>query len=314
MFDTPILLIAFNRPQTTRRVFEQIRKVRPKQLFLAIDGKRHDNDIPYIRQVMALSQQIDWDCELKTLIQPLNLGCGRAPAAAISWFFEQNLYGIILEDDCLPNESFFFFCQELLQKYQHDTRIMQISGTNYLTEWQANTYDYFFSMFGGCWGWATWQRAWQHFDYQLLQWNNPEIKRYIQHFWNDKSYLKYHQQIYDKTLHNQHIDWWDYQWSFARILQNGLAISPTKNLVSNIGTDDHATHTQGEISPFTHLPTFELHFPLKTSPFIGADTQYDVQIYQQIAPPRLTFLQRLKRKYKHLTQSKNAKKPSIFGD
>lgn len=307
MLNTPILLIAFNRPKTTRQVFEQIRKVKPKQFFLAIDGKRNESDALQIQQILDLTKEIDWDCEVKVLQQAQNLGCGLAPAQAISWFLAQNPYGIILEDDCLPNQSFFFFCEELLQKYEHDTRIMQISGTNYITEWQADKYDYFCSMFGGCWGWATWQRAWQYFDYQLIKWNNPDIKRQIQHFWHYEPYINYHQKIYDKTIQSQGVDWWDYQWSFARILQNGLAISPSKNLVSNIGTDTQATHTQGDISPFTHLPTFELDFPLKPGEFMGADEEYDLQIYQKIAPPELTIRQRIQRKYSYLTKKQTTR-------
>ncbi len=302
MLQTPVLLIAFNRPDMALRVFEQIRKVQPAQFCLAIDGQRNQEDLPKIQEVLQITKRIDWECEVKILQQPENMGCGRAPAQAISWFLEQNPSGIILEDDCVPNESFFYFCEELLKKHENDTRIMQISGTNYVTNWGLENQDYFYSMFGGCWGWATWQRAWQYFDYQISKWKSPQVQRYIQHFWDYAPYLDYHQKIYDQTLRGEQIDWWDYQWSFARILQHGLAISPTKNLISNIGTDNLATHTQGEVSPFTHLPTFELQFPLRGGEFIGADHEYDLQIYQKIAPPKLSISQRIVRKYHHLKQ------------
>ncbi|HEY3387536.1 MAG TPA: hypothetical protein VGK46_13560, partial [Saprospiraceae bacterium] len=158
---TAVLLVIFNRPQTTRLVFEAIRKAKPPRLYVAADGPRIgvDSDIFNCREAREIIKGVDWDCELKTYFREEDLGCGLGPSTAFSWFFEHEEEGIILEDDCLPSQNFFWFCEELLERYRHDNRIMHVGGNNFLNGWQKdNDYSYYFSRSGHIWGWATWRR------------------------------------------------------------------------------------------------------------------------------------------------------------
>lgn len=175
---TPVLLIIFNRAHTTQQVFDRIRQVKPKKLYVAADGPRPHvgTDAERCAETRRIVEQVDWDCEVKTLFQEQNLGCGVAPSRSISWLFEHEEYGIILEDDCIPSRSFFWFCQELLEKYKYDTRVMHISGNNYLDGWRRDSdYSYYFSDKVNSWGWATWRRAWQLYDFHLGSY--PELKQ-----------------------------------------------------------------------------------------------------------------------------------------
>ena len=164
---TAVLFLVFNRLDTTRRVFEAIRKAQPPRLYIAADGARvgKHGEAEKVQAVRDYTMKnIDWKCEVKTLFRDQNLGCKYAVSGGISWFFEQEEQGIILEDDCLPSQSFFWFCEELLERYADDEQIFIITGYNKQQRWHPEIYDYFFSNFGGIWGWASWRRAWAHFD------------------------------------------------------------------------------------------------------------------------------------------------------
>ena len=244
--DTPVLLIIFNRPEQTRRVFESIRAVRPIRLYVAADGPRNDHpsDLESCSEARGIVDLVDWECEVKTLFQKSNLNCGKGPAAAISWLFENEEYGIILEDDCVASQSFFYYCQELLLRYRYDDRVMEISGTNPLGRYRLNGYTYYFAKYGSSWGWASWRRAWQHFDYNLSLYSKMREEGFLDNmfdWWINKQYFY---NIYNNTIKDlESIDWWDYQWEFARFINSGLTIVPRTNLVQNIGFGDHATHT-----------------------------------------------------------------------
>jgi hypothetical protein len=288
-FATPVLLILFNRPQSTQRVFDAIRRARPPRLYVAGDGPRPSRpaDAALCVETRALvTAGVDWPCQVHTLFRDDNLGCGRGPASAIHWFFENEFEGIILEDDCVPAPSFFRFCQELLVRYRHDTRVMHIGGNNLSHEAQqpvtATTESYHFSGQVNSWGWATWRRAWQHFDfhYELL----PELRR--------RGLLK---GIYPSVLERQywlrkfeavrtgpqpaHI--WDYQWHFAVAAHSGLTIVPTVNLVSNIGFGDDATHTFDAGDRHSCLTTRELLFPLRHPPTVLRDWPRDQRYFRE---------------------------------
>lgn len=175
--NVPVLLLIFNRPDTTQRVFHEIRGASPLQLFISADGPRENKpgEFEKCQITRDIVRQVDWDCEVYTNFRDKNLGCKIAVSSAIDWFFENVEEGIILEDDCLPSFSFFRFCEELLEKYRDDERIMQIGGTNLLSEWQRSDDSYYFSKYGAIWGWATWRRAWQYYDVNMKLW--PEVKK-----------------------------------------------------------------------------------------------------------------------------------------
>ena len=282
-----VAMIVFNRPDTTRRVFEKVRQVKPTKLFIIADGPRENNkdDLVKCAEVREIFNNIDWDCKLFTNYSERNLGCGKRPATGISWVFENVDEAIFLEDDCVPDISFFRFCDEMLERYRYDSRIMLISGTNQLIEWHRGEYSYHFSNFGGIWGWASWARAWKYFDIEISLWENPIIKEVLK-FKLDKIQYYSRSQIYDELLYNsKNTTAWDYQWGFARLIQSGLAIVPSKNLITNIGHSSDATHTHNKNSPVANLPTKSLEFPLNHPPYVIADKEYDTLMYQKITAP-----------------------------
>lgn len=240
MFDTPILMITYNRPEHARAVFNAIKRVKPKRFFIAADGPKNEYDNLKIEQSLAIINDIDWECELKTLIRKENLGCGKGPASAISWFFENVEEGIILEDDCLPNESFFDFCQKLLTTYRFSENVMMISGTSYQAE-QMNENSYYFSKYVHVWGWATWRRAWKNYDYRLDGDDDQSRKAIISKTFSnprERAMWRFNMDIIINGL-----DAWDYQWMYCIWKNDGLSIIPWKNMVSNIGFGQDATHT-----------------------------------------------------------------------
>jgi hypothetical protein len=292
MLDTPVLFIVFNRPETTRQVFEAIRQARPRQLFVAADGPRADRDgeVERCAEVRRIATAVDWDCELRTMFRTENLGCGLGPKTGIDWFFENVDQGIILEDDCLPSPDFFQFSECLLEKYASDTRVMQIAGTNILGEWEAGGADYFFSDYAGIWGWATWRRAWKLYDYTLAKWEHSTIRALIQTKFFSPEQIAYQSKMYDKTrAFPEEVTWWDYQWHFARLINAGLGIIPARNLISNIGFGPNATHTFDSFSPQSNLNVYRLHFPLKINDCLIADRSYDQQLFPVVKTPRRIF-------------------------
>jgi hypothetical protein len=300
MLNTPVLLIIFNRPKTTKQVFEAIRKVKPKQLFIAADGPRHEKigEVERCQSARKIATDVDWECEVKTFFRNENVGCGRGPAEAITWFFENVEQGIILEDDCLPSSSFFRFCEELLERYKFDQRIHSIAGTNLLESWKRGDESYFFSMYSGIWGWATWKRSWMCFDYFVSKWQYKEVvDLYKQKISNPVERLHYITAL-DKTFKRDNVSWWDYQWIFSRIINSSIGIIPSVNLISNIGFGDDATHTFNTNSDFSKLVVSELDFPLQHPNAILADTEYDQLISNNCYPTKVeqTILSKIKAK------------------
>ena len=285
LFNTPVLLIIFNRADTTKLVFEAIRKARPPRLYVAADGPRAH--VPSDQQKCAAArkivEQVDWPCEVKTLFHDENLNCGKAPSTAMSWFFKHEEQGIILEDDCLPSQSFFRYCQELLEKYKDDSRVMHVGGNNFLGGWRNDPdYSYYFSRSGHIWGWATWRRAWQTFDFDILLYTKLKQKGFFDRFFLNPLEKVYRLRKFDKTVANRgNVDWWDYQWDFARFSNSGLAIVPNRNLVKNLGFGEGATHTVNGSGEFNKLEAQELNFPLQHPPFVIRDIESDKKYFNR---------------------------------
>jgi len=243
-FKTPILFLIFNRPELTQKVFEEIKKQKPKYLFVAADGARPDvlEDIVKCKATRDIVLNgIDWDCEVKTLLRHENLGCGRAVSQAITWFFDNVEQGIILEDDCLPNNSFFVFCDKMLDYYQNDFNVMHISGSSYTKNKKCN--NYYFTKLPFIWGWATWKRAWLHYDFNIKYILPEEKNKILKNVFNNNDIVLYWENIL-KDFHLTHDSYtWDYQWFLNVWSKDGLVIQPCINLVQNIGFDENATHT-----------------------------------------------------------------------
>jgi hypothetical protein len=280
---TAILMVIFNRPETTRQVFDAIKKVKPLKLYIAADGPRKNKlgEAEKCAETRRIVDDVDWDCEVKTLFREENVNCGLGPSSAFTWFFEHEEEGIILEDDCLPTPSFFWFCQELLERYRNDHRIMHIGGNNFLNGWQNDTdYSYYFSQSGHIWGWASWRRAWKMFDYNIGLYDKLSKKNYFTRFFLNPLESLYRLRKFNKTVASARVDWWDYQWDFARYVNSGLAIVPRYNLVQNLGFGEGATHTQNGNSKSARMDVRDIEFPLKHPPFMIRDVASDKKYFK----------------------------------
>ena len=280
---TAVLLVIFNRPDTTKLVFEAIRKAKPSRLYIAADGPRPHvkSDIIKCKEARMILGEVDWECEVKTLFRDENLNCGIGPSSAFTWFFEHEEEGIILEDDCLPSQSFFWFCQELLERYRDDNRIMHIGGNNFLNGWKNdNDYSYYFSRSGHIWGWATWRRAWKTFDYSIGLYDKIKKKNYFRDFFLNPLEKIYRLRKFDKTISSSRVDWWDYQWDFARYVNSGLAIVPKNNLVKNLGFGEDATHTQNGNSESAKMEATDIELPLNHPSFMIRDFASDKRYFR----------------------------------
>lgn len=250
MFDTPILYLIFNRPDLTEITFPYICKVKPKKLFIAADGPRFDNNYDELNCKLVreyVLSKIDWDCEVNTLFRYENLGCGKAVSSAISWFFTHVDYGIILEDDCVPNNSFFYFCEQLLIKFKNNNRISHISGCNFQIAHKHGKHDYFFSNYSLIWGWATWKRSWMDYDFEM-----KDFDLFYKKFKN-KKLISY--DLYSNVL-NKNIDTWDVQWQYSLLKNKKITIQPKINLINNIGFSNSATHTNQKKPYFLSISEF----------------------------------------------------------
>jgi hypothetical protein len=248
---TPIGFLIFNRPDVTEKVFSAIAQAKPKKLFVVADGPRLDRpgEAEKCEQTRSIIQKVDWDCEVFTNFSEVNLGCGRREASGFDWVFSQVEEAIFLEDDTLPSPSFFNFCEAMLERYRDDKRIMHINGDNSVNQGRTND-SYYFSKYIHGWGWASWRRAWQHYDYYMKLW--PEFKQsgLAEQIFEDSYEQRFWVSIFDQMYEDpQVIDTWDYQWIYACWSQGGLAVAPNKNLISNLGFNrEDAAHTKGDSS------------------------------------------------------------------
>ena len=268
MATSPILLLTFNRPDTTKRVLEAIAPHKPKHLFVACDGPRPhvDGDAELVKQVRdTIRDGVTWDCELHTLYHDTNQGLKRGVVGAIDWFFSHVTEGIILEDDCLPHPDFFSYCDELLERYRYEERIWAVQGDNSLKMKLSGNASYGFIPYALIWGWATWKRAWDHYDGDLDNWKKIRGTKAVNTLWPDRIERKIRSEALDAMLEDPDVTW-DYQWMFTVSYNRGLTIVPRHNLVSNIGWGrPDATHTTGtgsrqdaatfSILPLTHPTT-----------------------------------------------------------
>lgn len=247
MFETPILYLIFNRPELTVISFSSISKIKPKKLFIAADGPRefnHLDEINCIKSREYVLSNIDWECEVHTLFRSQNSGCGKAVSSAITWFFNHVEEGIIIEDDCVPDTSFFTYCAEILDCYRENNNVYHINGSNHQFGIKRGCSDYYFSVYPHVWGWATWRRAWIHYDYEMFNFyelaNTEKFKRFAPL-----------QLMYEVKVGI--VDTWDIQWVYSVMKNNGIVITPNVNLVNNIGFNNQATHTGSSLPDFVRL-------------------------------------------------------------
>ena len=254
-----VLFIVFNRPDTTAKVFEQIKKARPPRLYVAADGPRdgRPDEADLCNRTREIVNQIDWECDVKTLFREKNRGCKEAVSSAITWFFDNEEEGIILEDDCLPAESFFRFCDELLAKYRFDTRIRHIGGCNLQEGKKWGTHTYYFSNMTHVWGWASWRRVWKDYDKELSRYNKAYVAPQLAKIFDDDLIVESWKDIFEKVQAGK-IDTWDYQLAFINFFNHSLSVIPNYNLISNIGFGADATHSVDTSSKFANVPLAEI--------------------------------------------------------
>ena len=272
---TPVLFLTFNRLDTTKLVFAELRKAKIARLYIASDGPRSDVEgedmqVELVRKYIL--DNIDWECEIFTLFRETNLGCKISVSKSIDWFFENEEMGIILEDDCLPSQSFFWFCEYLLNLYRNDEKIFLISGYNHQNQWKQDECDYFFSLLGGIWGWASWRRAWSHYDVNLEG---------IDEFIAGNGFVKSlgpslgkikQEMIYEGVINNK-VNSWALQWGYARHKNNALTCIPSRSLIQNIGFGESATHTQE--TDVRKVKNHDIQFPINENILAVTDEGYD---------------------------------------
>jgi len=295
---SPILLIVFNRPDATRAVFEVIRKYKPMKLYVSADAPRigYANDYVDCNKVREIVQKVDWECKVQYRFLDQNLGCGYGPSTAISWAFENEDRLIVLEDDCVPSLPFFDFCNHCLEKYLNDERVWLVSGRSHHEGAKYfQDQDYIFSHYGHTWGWATWKRCWNHFDIDMKKlafflkqggFLNTFLSKEEGKFFNNYFYKL----LGDKKLAT-HV--WDYQFVFVRHLNGGLSITPSKNLIQNIG--DYGTHSNGQLK--CHTLEASDDFSVNSEPvFILANREYDLMHFKSHILNSTSFILRALKK------------------
>jgi len=286
---TAVLFIVFNRLDTAKRVLSAIKRAKPPRIYIAADGPRDSRpgEASHVKAVRDyVLSQIDWGCEIKLLFREKNLGCKMAVSSAIDWFFQNEEMGIILEDDCLPGLSFFWFCEELLERYHSNVMVMHIAGGSYVPS-QDNSYSYHFVRTGGIWGWASWRRAWRLYELEMESWPRVHAEKQLDDlFRGEKEMLRFYKGVFKRAYQN--IYTWDYQWVYTRIVNKSLNIMPDKNLVVNIGLGaPTATHTGLDDKRFSAMPLCDVHFPLNHPKDFVIDEKFDRDNFKYIT--RETF-------------------------
>lgn len=279
-----VAFFIFNRPVLTSKVFEVIRQVKPNRLFIIADGPRADrsDDSKKCAVARAVVEQIDWKCEVLRNYSNRNLGCGQRVATGIAWVFEEVEEAIILEDDCLPNPTFFQFCGHLLAKYKTEPQVMTISGSNWLGKWRPKKQDYHFSVCGGFWGWGTWRRAWQGYDHEMKLWENDNIREQIKNYIGNEQLFERVNRRFTKT-YNKEIDTWDFQFMLHCWLRSGLEVVPSVNQISNIGFGQESTHTTNPYDIRSNLRRYPISFPLKEPNTLILDREYGKEVSEKIS-------------------------------
>ena len=277
--NVPVLFMIFNRPSTTIPVFERIKLAKPNILYIAADGPRSkQGEAQACQEARRIVENIDWNCEVHTLFRSNNLGCKEAIRTAIDWFFENEDMGIILEDDCLADSSFFNYCEILLNKYKDEKQVMMITGTSYLNSGITGHDKFYFSQYFAIWGWATWRRAWLEYDKDMKAW--PEIRRSL--ILKDKygPYLGSVLESLCQSTYEGKCDTWDIQWFISCLNKDGLCIAPKINLISNIGTV--GVHFKGIENPLLNVPVNSIG-EISNFPKVQFDEKTDKRAYKKIA-------------------------------
>ena len=304
-----VLFIIFKRPDTTRRVFDRIREAQPPRLYIAADGPRKDHvgESEKCQAARKVVEYIDWPCEVYRLYRDENLGCGVGPFTAITWFFEHEEQGIIIEDDILPHIDFFKYCDEMLDRYKDDESIQLIAGRNSFYDDFQHEYSYYKSSLFHIWGWASWRRVWNTYQYNTSEISFVFFKKKL----NSRSLLKktnqYWMRIFER-MQRQPIETWDFQLYFNEIINDRYSIIPFVNMVENIGFDKEATHThKGKIKETTQKGNSP--YPIKHPECISENHYADAVFALNFGFFRKSFCSRVISKFRSVLQMIQGQSP-----
>lgn len=281
-FDIPVLICAFNRPATTKEVFGVISKIKPKKLFIAVDGPRPNKigEKDKCDEVKKVFEKIDWECDVKTFYREQNVGCAKAIPGAIDWMFSYVEEGIILEDDCVADESFFRFCADVLINYRNEDRIMMVGGTNFFPNVTFTNESYFFSRYSFIWGWATWKRAWKKYDIEMKSYPDFKKKGGMRRILPNIAERFFWKTSFDNKYRGYH-DNWDAKWYYTMFSNNGLGIVPNVNLITNIGFGPDASVTVN-MDDRLILPVTPITFPLRHPNNITEANRYSRRVFKRV--------------------------------
>lgn len=285
----PVAFIIFNRPDVTEKVFTEIAKARPPKLLIIGDGPRStrlgEHDL--VSSTRKIVEKVDWECSVLTNFSDTNLGCKNRVSSGLDWVFEQVEEAIILEDDCLPDPTFFRFCEEMLHLYKFDQRVAQITGVNFQFGHRHNDDSYYFSKYAHIWGWATWRDRWQEsYEVNMDKWPQFKERHGLKELFNNFTEEKYWGYIFE-LVHKKNIDTWDYQWFFSCLLNGQLTVVPQVSLITNIGFGANATHTT-EQSLLAHIEKGTMEFPPKHPLGIHQNRVLDDRHFDMIFSPSIS--------------------------
>ncbi|MEM8832447.1 MAG: glycosyltransferase family 2 protein [Cyanobacteria bacterium P01_G01_bin.19] len=308
---TPVAITIFNRPDTTKKVFEAIRQAKPEKLLVIADGPRADKpgEAEKCAEARAIFDRVDWKCEVLTNFSEVNLGCGKRPYTGFDWVFSLVEEAIVLEDDCLPQPTFFRFCEEMLEKYRDNEQVMAINGSNWLKQWQSKRQSYHFSYFFSGWGWASWRSTWQKYDFTMAGWQDPAVQQRIRDYiGSDRQFFRL-KRDFDAASDLISYDIWDYQFQYMCLIRSGLVVVPSVNLISNVGAGVDATHTKDASNNRIDLFTYPMSFPLVEPQQVTLDRRFMSALYRRVWDNSLPS--RIRRKSVALAERLNYFKPAI---
>lgn len=275
--NTPVVLIIFNRPDLTKQVFNVIDQTKPRKLFIISDGPRNEKEKGAVGETRKIIDQIDWKCRVYKKYSYVNLGCRKSVSSGLDWVFSKVKQAIILEDDCLPDISFFQYCEELLDKYRDMPEVMMVSGDNFFAA--KSNYSYDFCRHSLIWGWATWKRAWVQYE-QAEKGGLQILNQKYQSFERLMSPIRL--KSIKKTLEGT-IDTWDYIWQMALLINKGVCAYPSVNLVRNLGFGKDATHTKRKTF-HALLASKTIEFPLIHPKHVRVNDHFDKQMEKTYRP------------------------------
>jgi len=282
---TPVAMMVFNRPELAARVLAAVRAARPSRLLVVADGPRPDRPGEgelCARTRAAVLDAVDWPCEVETALSDVNLGCKRRISSGVDWVFRRVEEAIVLEDDCVPGPDFFGFCDEILERYRHDDRVMALTGCNFQFGRRRGDASYYFSHFIHVWGWATWRRAWAHYDVAMREWPAVRRGRWLRDAVGGRAAAAGWRWRFDLT-HAGRVDTWDYQWLYQVMRRGGLVATPNVNLVTNVGAGPGGTHA-GQEGPQFDQPAGALEHPLTHPAEVRRDVAADAFVQRSFTP------------------------------